>query len=136
MKCSKCLKMSFCPYIHYFNHDTSVGCIEFIDTESPTCISNTLHIEENANSKKLTPLEALDIIRRTTDLDVPNELNGYTNELNIIESTLKAFKIIKEYDDFNVYEVQGSYYLSTGKNYRNQIPITKEEYDLLSEVLL
>ena len=31
---------------------------------------------------------------------------------------LKAFDIVKEIVDFNVYEMQGKYYLTTGNNYR------------------
>lgn len=56
-------------------------------------------------------------------------------DVAIIEKSLKAFEIIKGLVDFNVYEMQGSYYLTTGNNYRGQIHITQEEYDLLKEVL-
>jgi len=40
-------------------------------------------------NEKLSPLEALEIIKHTTDLYRPNELNGYKNELDIIETALK-----------------------------------------------
>lgn len=50
--------------------------------------------------------------------------------------TKKALEIIKGFVDFNVYEMQGKYYLTTGNNYRGQILISKEEYELLKEVLL
>ena len=41
-------------------------------------------------------LEVLEIIKHTTDLDRPNELNGYHNEIYNIEKELKALEIIKE----------------------------------------
>ncbi|MCR4661653.1 MAG: hypothetical protein K5765_06630 [Clostridia bacterium] len=59
---------------------------------------------------------------------------NYTYE--VLKKHLEALKIIKGFVDFNVYEMQGRYYLATGNNYRGQIPISKEEYDLLREVLL
>ena len=40
-------------------------------------------------NKELTPLEPLEIIKHTTDLYMPNELNGYKEELDIIETELK-----------------------------------------------
>ena len=121
MKCSKCLKMSFCPYIHYFNHDTSVGCMEFIDTESPTYISNTLNIEENKNNE-----------------DYVVEYKGIP-----IYKTLKAFEIINEKDvdvamfksvlhaDNNLHTASyyNSYFVAT---YRH---LTQEDFNLLKEVL-
>ena len=55
--------------------------------------------------------------------------------IKIIEKSLKALEIIKGFVNFNVYEMQGKYYLTTGNNYRGQILISKEEYDLLKEVL-
>ena len=39
-------------------------------------------------SSKLTPKEALETIKHTTDLDMPNELNGYHDEICIIETAL------------------------------------------------
>ena len=49
MSCDKCVRKIYCPYIHHFNHDTSVGCIEFQDRDYTTYISNTLNIKENLN---------------------------------------------------------------------------------------
>lgn len=60
MKCNECLKKDYCTYIHHFNHDPNVGCIEFQDKDYKTYISNTLNIKENKMSKKLTPLQALE----------------------------------------------------------------------------
>lgn len=46
-------------------------------------------------------LEALEVIKHTTDLDRPNELNGYHNEIDTIEKALKALEIIKEHWTYN-----------------------------------
>ena len=50
-------------------------------------------------SKELTPLDALEEIKHTTDLYRPNELNGYKEELDIIETALKDYQVLKnKYD--------------------------------------
>ena len=41
-------------------------------------------------------LEALKEIKHTTDLDRPNELNGYKKELDIIEKELKEYEQLKQ----------------------------------------
>ena len=53
MSCYECLKKDYCPYIHRFNHDKNVGCIEFQDKDYITYISNTLNIEKNQMNKEL-----------------------------------------------------------------------------------
>ena len=83
-------------------------------------------------------LEALEIIKNAPTIYVGFPSDVYTRcsfECKAIEKALKALEIIKRLVDFNVYEMQGSYYLTTGNNYRGQIHITQEEYDLLKEVL-
>lgn len=45
----------------------------------------------------MTSLEALEEIKHTTDLYLPNELNGYEQELDIIEKDLKILGILKKY---------------------------------------
>lgn len=52
MKCSKCLRKDYCVYIHQFDHNTNVGCIEFQDREYTTYISNTLNTKENKEEYK------------------------------------------------------------------------------------
>ena len=41
-------------------------------------------------------LEALEIIKHTTDLNIPNELNGYADEIAIIEKALKEREELKK----------------------------------------
>jgi len=41
MDCSKCAKEPWCPYLYMFNHDKEVGCIEFVDSDQKTYLSNT-----------------------------------------------------------------------------------------------
>lgn len=47
-------------------------------------------------TNKLTPLEALESIKHTTDLYRPNELNGYKAEIDIIETALKEHQNDKQ----------------------------------------
>lgn len=122
MNCNKCLKKSYCAYIHYFDHDTSLGCIEFVDIDSPTYISTpSLNIEENKNNE-----------------DYVVEYKGIA-----IYKTLKAFEIINEKDvdvamfksvlhaDNNLHTASyyNSYFVAT---YRH---LTQEDFNLLKEVL-
>lgn len=44
----------------------------------------------------MTPLEALETIKHTTDLYISNDLNGYKQELDTIETALKALETIEE----------------------------------------
>lgn len=63
------------------------------------------------------------------------EHSAFLNRERLKDSKkLKALEIIKRFVDFNVYEMQGKHYLTTGNNYRGQILISKEEYELLKEV--
>lgn len=57
MKCNECLRKDYCPWIHQFNHDTSVGCIDFQDKDYTTYISNTLNTENPKTSRELTDAE-------------------------------------------------------------------------------
>ena len=43
-------------------------------------------------------LEALEVIKHTTDLDRPNELNGYHNEISIIEKELKTLEVFSNFE--------------------------------------
>ena len=103
-------------------------------------------------------LVALEVIKHTTDLDRPNELNGYHNEICDVEKELKALEIIKEkrvdvlvlvqymkekpndtwaLESYNHYcedKKNCKYY--DGRDYLKPKSLTQEEYELLKEVLL
>lgn len=132
MKCEKCLRKNYCVYIHRFNHDPSVGCIEFINTENPTYISTTtLNIEELNGSSIMQPLEALKHIRNCHDLEF-GEDKTMNELLSIIETALKALDIIKE----KKVEVLWLMTQSLDSYNRNHFyTLTQEEYDLLKKVL-
>ena len=34
MACKDCYSAKWCPYLHYFNHDRDVGCIDYIDANN------------------------------------------------------------------------------------------------------
>ena len=51
-------------------------------------------------------LEALEVIKHTTDLDRPNELNGYKEELDLIETALKRLEGYENHTTFTmVYQI-------------------------------
>lgn len=83
-------------------------------------------------------LEALDIIKHCTDLDMPNELNGYHDEIKIIEKHLKVLEIVKEKQvilfDFNHCKSIKDYNMAV-KNLTYAKQLTNKEFDLLKEVL-
>ena len=100
-------------------------------------------------SKELTPLEALEIIKHTTDIYMPNELNGYKEEIDIIETALKDLEETNSKLD-NLFESLG---IESKEDLINRLKAleimkkkevlfkglnetTQEEYELLKEVLL
>ena len=106
MKCYDCLKKDYCTYIHQFNHDLNVGCIEFQDKDRDytTYISNTLNIEENTNSKELVPLEVSKQLKDfVCELELGNVDKFFVHgSFDIIETALKRLdeheKVFKKYD--------------------------------------
>ena len=61
-----------------------------------------------------------------------DELNKmFNNAMFLNKVNEKVIDAFRKVVDFNVYEMQGSYYLTTGNNYRGQIPIDKEIYEML-----
>ena len=107
MGCDKCLKKGCCVYIHHFNHDPSVGCIEFISTESPTYISTTTLNNE-------------DYIALYRGIPVYDSLKA----LEIIKNKRVNVDWLLETEDVEEYNESLYYELTVG------------EYDLLKEVLL
>ena len=84
----------------------------------------------------MNSLEALEVIKHTTDLDRPNELNGYHNEINIIEKHLKALEIIKNKTVIFVDMLIDSKELKEYNDYViHCLQLTEEEWKLLKEVL-
>ena len=57
------------------------------------------------------------------------------NEFSIIEKSLKALEIIKE-KEVNVNCIISGWSLGKYNSYKTHISLTKDEYDLLKEVLL
>lgn len=60
-------------------------------------------------------------------------------ELVMVEKSLKALEIIKNFNTFSIEQIQGQWYLFAGvASFRNtaRIPITEEQAMLLKEVLL
>ena len=74
-------------------------------------------------------LEALEVIKHTTDLT--NPLHAWTNELNTIEKELKAWNIVSEYVDV-IQDRNGNYYLMLNGY---GIPINEEQYNVLKEAI-
>ena len=77
---------------------------------------------------KLKRLEKID-----NEPVVPIHINRY-NELSAKEDVLE---IIKSFNDYQIVEVQGQWYLMRGIEFGKSIkmPITKEQADLLKEIL-
>lgn len=108
-------------------------------------------------NEELTPLEAFENIivdltpylRNANDKEIKIVKNAL-ERLNKIETTthsvlredisnkLEALEIIKSFNDYQIVEVQGKWYLMRGIEFGKSIkmPITKEQADLLKEVLL
>ena len=95
-----------------------------------------------------TPIKSFDIIKKIYEYFVevekyrdlePRLMICEKEDFDNVEKYIKAFDItldtIKRLVEFNVYELQGRYYITTGSNYRGQIPISKEAYDVLREML-
>lgn len=107
-------------------------------------------------------LEALEILKHTTDLDRPNELNGYKEELDIIEKELKrledidgilntgggiwaengivskklkAFEIIKNHIKISLSFYDGNEEHTRYSAEMSEFNITPEQRNLLKEVL-
>ena len=79
---------------------------------------------------ELTPLQAFNNI----DVDTKN---NYVDEFIIIQKALKALEIIKEKGNFlclDYSEYENKYYIYDAELYIHN-ELTKEEYDLLKEVL-
>lgn len=59
-------------------------------------------------------LEALEIIRKTTDLDIDNQLGGYRDELEIIQNDLEVLTLLKELlqDHLKLHSKDGKYYVN------------------------
>lgn len=90
--------------------------------------------------KELSPLEACRIIKEhdfplmiTTLPPIPATMDGKTEKdlWNVIETTLKALEIIKKY--IKVYKIHNGYMLTDENS--GETMISKDEYDLLKEVL-
>lgn len=107
MRCDKCLKKGCCVHIHHFNHDPSVGCIEFISTESPTYISTTtLNNEDYIALYRGIPvydsLKALEIIKEKTDIgivilgDKPKIRITYDGQLRFYDISQEEYDLLKE----------------------------------------
>ena len=83
-------------------------------------------------NKKLTPLEALEEIKKYSKVVVNSK------EIMIIENTLRAFAIASYNNlDFNFIRIAESWgqYQAIFKAYHFDIPIRKEDYKLIKEVL-
>ena len=114
-------------------------------------------------NKELEPLKALETIRTICYQDEYERMMSHWDtdkyfkivknalkRLDKIETTtysvlredisnkLKAIEIIKSFNDYQIVEVQGKWYLMRGIEFGKSIkmPITKEQADLLKEVLL
>ena len=100
-------------------------------------------------SKELTPLEALEEIKHTTDLYRPNELNGYKEELDIIETALKEkeqqdtlIRVLKEVFEFGIINEKviekndGSLTLSGQIGYNLRREISNKEKTLYRDFIL
>lgn len=88
-------------------------------------------------SKELTPLEALKDIERVCR-DSNYVADFYNQRLDIIETALKAFEIIKEKSVDTIRLL----YCESVEEYNNELThprnndwLTQEEFDLLKEVL-
>ena len=83
---------------------------------------------------ELTPLKALEKIRQAeyfVDFELDTTVGkDYKNELDIIEKSLKALEIIEKCCLLGAYP-NGTYELA----FSTKIDITKEEYDILKEIL-
>lgn len=84
----------------------------------------------------MTALEALENLKNLSqDVQYASKIPSIDNELEVIETTLKALEIIKPYclvTDYETDDPDTRYELAFFK----KIYITQEEYDLLKEVLL
>ena len=88
-------------------------------------------------------LEALEVIKHTTDLDRPNELNGYHNEISIIEKDLETLEVFSNFEMEldKVKGIDGKYrYFLTIKNERDEeltlfLGGWEKDYNLLKEWL-
>ena len=71
-------------------------------------------------------------------LETENTCYSACYNLKEAEKKLKALEIIKSFNDYQIVEVQGKWYLMRGIEFGKSIkmPITKEQADLLKEVLL
>ena len=87
------------------------------------------------NIVELTPLEALQNIKiLVNSVEYASKIPSFAEELDIIEKHIKALEIIKDcciVAEYPVLEEENKYELA----FCNKICISKEEYDLLKEVL-
>lgn len=132
MSCYKCVKEKYCPYIHYFNLNKNVGCIEFRDKDNTTHISNTLSeeydlgtIEYKCSDKLYLSNDIKSIVYKDKEYDI---------------KILKAFEIIKETPEFAWYTTiyKDAYEMvSDVKGFRvnNSVEELQEMFNLLKEVL-
>ena len=81
-------------------------------------------------SKELDALERLKIT-----LLAEGYWQDVLQDIVVISKALKSLEVILENFPIKVFEIQGAYYLGLNYNIRGAIAITKEKYDLLSEVL-
>lgn len=97
-------------------------------------------------SKKLSPLEAFKRFRHNALFDNQNDYflsTQYIDDNDIIETTFKALEIIKEkkvdigylFEMIEIFDEQALKQYNQSC-YGNKKKLTKEEYDLLKEVLL
>lgn len=52
MNCKECYKEQWCPFIHYFNHNKDVGCIEFVRVGEQTIITTTNSLNDYKENKQ------------------------------------------------------------------------------------
>ena len=86
--------------------------------------------------------ELIEIIKYTNKLNnhdyisMGDELN-YDASLRSLKSTLEVFDIIKKFNNYEVIEVQGQWYLLQGNSFFKspKIPVTEEQAILIREVL-
>lgn len=128
MKCYNCVRKDYCTYIHQFNHDLNVGCIEFQDKDRDytTYISNTLNIDGNTNSKELAPLEVSKQLKEFVLEFINNDLDRMfvQGSFDIIEEALKR---LEEHDrTFKKYDIDDKWLEPALYVIKNHFPMNTE----------
>ena len=101
MNCKDCCKELYCPYLHHFNYDSDIPCIEFVKAGTTTMTTNTLDIRENQNmSKELDALKLMRIYKLySKGSNTPQYIDlqkCFPEEWEIIEKALKELEERKE----------------------------------------